>query len=156
MKLNKLHFGTAGIPIKTQDRNTLNGIETVNKLKLEAMELEFVHSVNISKEKSPSVKKTAINNNVVLTCHGQYYINLNSLEKPKIEASKYRIINAATIANLCGAYSLVFHAGFYMKLDPKKVYETIKKQLKEITKKLKDNKNDIWIRPETRSCIETR
>ena len=65
-----LVFGTAGIPIATEPRNTVNGVETVKKLGLGAMELEFVHSVNISKEKAPDVKNAADKNNVKLTCHG--------------------------------------------------------------------------------------
>ena len=52
---NKLMFGTAGIPLSTKNRNTKNGISRVKELNLECMELEFVHSINISKEKAPFV-----------------------------------------------------------------------------------------------------
>ncbi len=45
--MDRLRFGTAGIPISTLQHNTINGIEQVRKLGLENMELEFVHSVNI-------------------------------------------------------------------------------------------------------------
>jgi deoxyribonuclease IV len=147
--MESLVFGTAGIPLSTEERETNNGIREVKTLGLGAMELEFVHSVNISKEKAPMVKKTAADNGVVLTCHGQYYINLNSQEKAKMEASKKRIINAATVANMCGAFSMVFHAGFYMKQDASKVYSIIKKELKEVVNHLKDNGVGIWVRPET-------
>ena len=57
--MKKLLFGTAGIPISTPDRNTLNGVEHVRTLGLDCMELEFVHSVNISKEKAPLIKNTS-------------------------------------------------------------------------------------------------
>ena len=46
-KPNRLLFGTAGIPLSTPDRNTLNGISHVKKLGLGCMELEFVRSINI-------------------------------------------------------------------------------------------------------------
>ncbi|MFC1768758.1 TIM barrel protein [Nanoarchaeota archaeon] len=146
---NSLLFGTAGVPLSCEERSTVNGIEEVNNLGLGAMELEFVRSVNISKEKAPEVKQTAEKNKIVLTCHGQYYINLYSLEKPKIHASIQRIINAARIANLCGAWSVCFHAGFYMKRDPEEVYKNIKKYLNEAIEKLKEEDNNIWVRPET-------
>ena len=68
--MDKLLFGTAGIPISTPERNTLNGIEHVRKLGLDCMELEFVHSVNISEEKAPLVKEAAERSNVLLSCHG--------------------------------------------------------------------------------------
>jgi len=100
-------------------------------------------------ELAKKIKETSTKNNKLLTCHGQYFINLSSLEKHKIVASKQRILNAANIANLCGAWSLTFHAGFYQKQDNDKVYEMIKKELKSISKELRDNNNKIWIRPET-------
>lgn len=143
-----LLFGTAGIPLSAQG-TTADGIRHVRKLGLDAFELEFVRSINITKEKAPLIKKTAEEGNVVLTCHAPYFINLNSLENAKITASIGRILNSARIANLCGAYSVCFHAGFYMGQEPKKVYETIKHNLKEITSALKKENNNIWIRPET-------
>ena len=71
------------------------------------------------------------------------------MEKAKIRASIDRIINSATITNLCGGYSVAFHSGFYMGQDPKKVYDVIRNNLKEIILTLKRENNNIWIRPET-------
>jgi len=146
---DKLNFCTAGIPLSTPDRNILNGISYLKKLGLDGLEIEFVRSVNIKEEKAVLVKEAAKKNGVELTCHGQYYINLCSLEKPKIHASVGRILNAANIGNLCGAKSVTFHAGFYQKQDPAKVYDMIKKYVKEVVGKLKDDGNPILIRPET-------
>ena len=147
--MKELLFGTAGIPLSANPRTTIDGVKHVRKIGLGAMELEFVHSINITKEKAPEVKKIAGENNIVLTCHAPYFINLNSLEKAKIKASIERILNSARIANLFGGYSVCFHAGFYMGQDSKKVYDTIKHNLKEITSTLKNENNNIWIRPET-------
>ena len=147
--MKKLLFGTAGIPISTSKPTTLTGIEQVNQLGLHAMELEFVHSVNIKEDKAQFVKEVAEKNNIHLTCHGQYFINLGSLEPEKIVASKERILKAARIAHLCGAKSMTFHAGFYMKQDPEEVYQMIKEGIIEIVEILKKEKNTIWIRPET-------
>ncbi|MFA6888409.1 MAG: TIM barrel protein [Candidatus Woesearchaeota archaeon] len=147
--MNTLLFGTAGIPLCTEKRTTLQGITEVRKLKLDAMEIEFVQSVNITKEKAPEVKKTAEKNSVQLTCHGQYFINLASLESEKITASINRIINAATIADACGVYSMTFHAGFYMGQEPEKVYTLIKKNMKIVMEQVQDTGLKLWIRPET-------
>jgi len=147
--MDKLIFGTAGIPISTEPRTTENGIKQVKKLGLGAMELEFVRSINITKEKAPNIKTIAESEKIVLTCHAPYYINLNSMEKAKLEASKKRIIDSARIAKHCGAWSVCFHPGFYMKLEKEKVYEKIKGCLSEIVSKLKSEQNNIWIRPET-------
>ena len=109
--MNKLHFGTAGIPTITNG-NTSDGIREVKKLNLDAMELEFVHSVHISKEKAPEIRELARKNNVILTTHAPYYINLNTSESIKLKASKERILNSARISYLCGGYSVCFHAAF--------------------------------------------
>jgi len=147
--MKELLFGTAGIPLSSSPRTTSDGIRHVKKLGLGAMELEFVHSINITREKAPEIKKVAEESNIILTCHAPYYININSLEKAKIKASIDRIINSARIANLCGGYSVAFHSGFYMGQDPKKVYDVIRNNLKEIILTLKRENNNIWVRPET-------
>lgn len=148
-KINKLNFGTAGVPLSTPERNISNGIAHVRKLGLDAMELEFVRQVNVSKEKAPLIKEIAKKNNVILTCHGQYFINLNSLETEKVTASVQRVLNAARIAWLCGGYSVTFHAAYNMEMPPEKVYDKVKKEMQGILKTLKNEGNEIWVRPET-------
>ncbi len=147
--MRELIFGTAGIPISTKEYNTINGISRVRELGLGAMELEFVHSVNISEKTAPHVFEQAKKENVILTCHGQYYINLNAHEKEKFEASKKRVLNAAKRAFQCGAWSVTFHPGFYLKKEKAESYKRVKSALEEIIQKLKDEKIKIWIRPET-------
>ena len=146
---DKLMFGTAGIPLSTPNPNTLNGISRVRELGLDCMELEFVRSVNITKEKAPLVKKRAEKENVFLTCHAPYYINLNAIEPAKKYASMHRIEKSAEILYECGGWSVCFHPGFYLKQKPNFVYENIKNGIKEIKKRLDDKCIDVWIRPET-------
>lgn len=147
--MDKLRFGTAGIPISTPDSSTVNGIKHVRELGLDCMELEFVRSVNITEQKAPLVKATAKNQDVDLTCHGEYYINLNSQEKAKLEASKYRIYHAAKIASLCGAKSVTFHAAYYLNQLPELVYQKVKEGIKEVLRKLNEEGHHILLRPET-------
>src|SRR3989338_7046291 len=147
--MHRLLFGTAGIPLITEPRNTIEGIKEVKALGLSAMELEFVQSVNIAEAAAPKVKAIANKEEIILTCHGQYFINLNAKEKEKIEASKKRILNAARIANACGAWSVCFHMAFNFKDQPATVYERVKNNLNEVIKTLRDEGNTIWVRPET-------
>jgi len=148
-KPRTLYFGPAGIPLSVKKRSTVEGIKRVRELGLNAMELEFVRSINISEGKAPEVKETAKEYGVLLTCHGQYYINLNSKDEAKVRASVERILKAAKIAYLSGAWSLTFHAAYYMDSEPQVVYKRVKNLLKDIVKKLKDQGIEIWIRPET-------
>ena len=147
MKFNELRFGTAGIPICVKG-GTLEGIKKLNELNLGNMELEFVRSIHVTKEKAPEVKKTAEENDVVLTSHAPYFINLNSDNKKTYYASIGYIKNSAVITSLCGGFSVCFHAGYYQKQDPIKVYEKIKEGIKTIITEVKEVDDKIWIRPE--------
>jgi deoxyribonuclease IV len=147
--MNSLRFGTAGIPLSTPKRNTINGIKHVRKLGLEAMELEFVRSVNLTEEKAKEAKAVAKKHDITLTCHGQYYVNLNAQEPDKLKASIERILKAANIANQAGAWSICYHMAYYMGQDKEKVYQKVKQQAKNIIKTLKNQSNPIWLRPET-------
>jgi deoxyribonuclease-4 len=144
-----LLFATAGIPLSTVNPNTINGISRVKELGLGGMELEFVRSINITKENAPLVKKKAEEEKVLLTCHAPYFINLNSQEPKKKHASMYRIEKSAEILNLCGGWSVCFHPGFYMKMNKGKVFENIKSRIKEIRERLDNKGINVWIRPET-------
>jgi len=145
--MKKLYFGTAGTPFGA--KSTEHGIKIVKQMGLDALELEFVYGIYMDKENALRVGKAARTENIILTCHAPYYINLNSLEKAKVKASKQRIIKSAEIASLCNVWSLTFHCGYYMKKEKNYVYEKIKKEIKEIVKELKNKNIKIWIRPET-------
>ena len=147
--MEKLLFGTAGIPIAAKGSPTAEGIASVRKLGLDAMELEFVRSINISKEKTSEIKRVAEQNNIVLTCHASYFINLNSLEKPKLKASIQRILGSARILNLCGGWSCCFHPGFYQKSTKEEAFQRVRKSIKEMSATLKKEKNNVWLRLET-------
>ncbi|HZX19422.1 MAG TPA: TIM barrel protein [archaeon] len=145
----KLLFAPAGIPFSTKPRDTGNGIKQTKKLGLGAMELEFVHSVNISKEKAPEIKKIAEEEEIVLTCHAPYFINLNAIEPQKKGASRSRIMQSAKILDACGGYSVCFHPGFYLGQEPASVYSNVKKEMEKILEEVKQNNLKVWIRPET-------
>ncbi|MGV8169382.1 MAG: TIM barrel protein [Candidatus Nanoarchaeia archaeon] len=146
---DKLRFGTAGIPISAQGLKTWQGVEVVRKLGLENMELEFVHNVNLTEQTAELTREARDKNNVTLTAHGSYYINLNAAEKEKIGASRTRILQAANICRQAGGWSITFHAAYYLKNEQSAVYNQVREQLQKITNELEERGNSIWIRPET-------
>ncbi len=145
----KLLFATPGIPTSTRPRDTENGIRQLKKLGLGAMELEFVQSVFISKEKAPEIKKVVDETGIVLTCHASYFINLNALEPEKRAASRSRILQSAKILDACGGYSVCFHPAFYLGGEPREVYSNVKKELQKVMDEVKSLGLKVWIRPET-------
>ena len=119
--------------------------EILKDLKLDGLELEFVRGVRIS----DTSKETVKNSKMIKTIHAPFYINLNSLEIDKQEASVQRIIDTALVAKEIGAFSITYHAGFYLGMDKDIVYNNIKKQTEIITDILKKEDVKVWIRPET-------
>jgi deoxyribonuclease-4 len=147
--MKELLFGTAGVPLSAPSRSTLDGVPQVRKLGLGCMELEFVRGVRMSPEIAKQVKALAEKNDVALTAHGPYYINLNSQDSAINNASIKRILDTARIAHLCGAYSITFHAAYYMALPREKVYAIVKSHLRNITRTLNGEGIKLWVRPET-------
>lgn len=146
--MDKLYFTTAGIPISTNPRNYANAFLDLQNMGLDGLEVEFVRGVNMNPNTQNEVRELIKQNGMVLTAHGPYYINLNAKEEEKIEASRRRIIETAVVAENFGGYSIVFHAGFYLKQEKDVVYKNIVKQFELIIDYLQSNGTKIWIRPE--------
>lgn len=140
--MDKLNFLTAGIPLRAKDYKT--GFDTLKDMKLDGMELEFVHGVRISDISKKFIKENK--NDLILTAHAPFYVNLNSKEEEKIEASIQRIIETINMAGELGAYSITYHAAFYMGLDKEDVYKKVVDGHKKI---LSSTNNNVWVRPET-------
>ena len=70
-------------------------------------------------------------NDVLLSMHGSYYVNLCG-KKEVAEASKKRLVACATAANWMGAYVVVFHMGFYGRLERSFAFRTCINTLKDV------------------------
>lgn len=147
--MNKLHFLTAGLPLAAEGKGYKKGLGIIKEMNLDGLEVEFVHGVRMNEANQALVQDFANNENTLVTCHGPYYINLNSQEPEKIEASIERILETARMGKLIGAYSITFHAAFYMKQSPEDVYKTVYKSMEHICSTLESEGNNIWVRPET-------
>ena len=145
-KFDKLNFITAGMPIRTGKGSYPQAFDVLKEMNLDGMELEFVHGVRMSDDNRIFVKEMA--KNFVITAHGPFYINLNSKEE-EIEASVQRIIDTAAVAAQAGAFSITYHAAFYMGGDKETVFEQVKTQTKRIIDILENEKIKVWVRPET-------
>jgi deoxyribonuclease-4 len=144
-----LLFGTAGVPKSTTGTSTVSGIRRIAELGLDCLEVEFVQGVKMGSDTAEKVRAEAKKNDVFLSAHAPYYINLNSEEEGKRLASQERILSSARMAEKCGAQCVVLHLGYYGKLRPDKAYEEIKKGLQEVVSILKAERNPVVLRPET-------
>ena len=149
IKPDKLNFLTAGMPLQTDKRGYPSAFEILKDMELDGLEVEFVHGVRMSDDTRKYLKQISQEQGFILTSHGPFYINLNSKEEEKVEASVQRIIETAQAANDFGGYSITYHAAFYMGGEKETVYQQVKKQSAIFIEELKKEKIDVWIRPET-------
>jgi len=144
-----IRFGTVGSPTGTPKSGSPAAIDYSRELGLDALELGWVRSVRIKDETAQEIKQTGIDNDVKLSVHASYYINLNSQTEDKMEKSDERLLEAARKGYLSGATEIIFHPGSYHEKNPKDVYEIVKGKLVELTGILEEEGTDVTLRPET-------
>jgi len=147
--MDTLLFGTAGSPASTPQSGSEAAVRQIRVLGLDCMELAWVRSVRIGQKKAQKIAQVARENNVVLSVHAPYYINLNSAEPDKVKASRERILAAARAGFWAGARNIVFHPAFYHDDPPEVVYERVKEHLQEIGEQLREEGVEVVLRPET-------
>lgn len=144
-----LLFATAGVPLSAADRSSEGGIRRIRELQLGALELEFVQGVRMGEDKARKIAQVAKEEQVVLSCHGPYWINFNSREPEKVAASRERLLHTARIAKLAGIHSVVFHPAFYHDDQSEVVLKRVVKELSVVREILAAEGNDVVLRPET-------
>ena len=87
-------------------------------------------------------------NDVKLSMHGSYFVNLSG-KKEVVEASKRRLIACATAADWMDAYVVVFHTGFYGKVEKSFAFQNAVIALKEISAEMKSLGLKVKLGPET-------
>lgn len=131
--MDRLLFGISGLPAgdgKTK-YNYKNAIEYLKKIGLDAMELPFVHSVNVTDKNKDAINAAKKENNFYLSAHGSYYINLNG-EEDTIQKSIERITKGAEGLNKVEGRSLIFHPGYYLKNSSEETFNKIKQSLMKL------------------------
>jgi deoxyribonuclease-4 len=91
---------------------------------------------------------------IELSIHAPYYVNLNSKEKAKREATKKRILDCCRVGDKLGASVVVFHPGYYTnkgknKEDIEETFKAIKEGILEMKREIKKRGWKIELAPET-------
>jgi len=139
-------FGPAGAPIACKG-DTSECVSYVAREGLDLFEVQFTRNVRMSHELAKKVRISSEKENVYLSCHAPYYINLSS-EKPNIiRKSIDWLLKTAELANLMGAHEIVFHPGYYRKDG--KAYDYVKDGILKVNNFIKEKKWTCWLAPET-------
>lgn len=146
----EIRFGPAGLG---GVKEAIQNLEKYHKLGIKACEIAFTYGVYIEKEDAIKIGEYAKKLGIYLSIHAPYWINLNSEDKLKIEKSKQRILKCCEVGTYLGAKRIVFHPGYYGKIDKIQTYKNIKEQIDEILKTIKQKKFTPELAPETTGKI---
>jgi len=143
-------FGTVGSPKSTPPKpgGSVGAIQRLRELDLDALELGWVQAVRVSESTCAEIRAAAQAQDVSLSVHAPYFINLNAdeAEWPK---SRRRLMDAAHYGNLAGATDIVFHPGSYFGKDPGEVLPIALERLQGCVTELRQMGNPVILRPET-------
>ena len=143
-------FGTVGSPLATPKKpgGSVGAIEFSKSIGLNTFELGWVQSVRVTEVTCAAIKAKAEEQQVSLSVHAPYFINLNGLDEewPK---SRKRLMDAAIYGNLAGATDIIFHPGSYFGNPPADVLKIAIPRLQGCVEELRKAGNPVTLRPET-------
>jgi len=149
----RTRFGPAGVPpmFRLLGASTFDTPRLLREEGLDAFEYQAVRwgaKPQVKEADARKLGEEALKNDVRLSMHGSYFINLAG-KKEVVEASKQRLLAAATAADWMGAYVMVFHTGFYGKFEKDYALKTCISALKEVSSQMKALGIKAKLGPET-------
>ena len=149
----RTRFGPAGVPpmFRLMGADLPDVPRLLHEEGLDALEYEAVRwgpKPQIRQEHAEKLGAAARENDVRLSLHGSYYINLSG-KRDVVEASKRRLIASATAADWMGAYVMVFHTGFYGRFEKDFAFKTCLNALKEVSAEMRSLGLRVKLGPET-------
>ena len=151
---DRTRFGPAGVPplfkilgAKIDDIPRLLYEENLDAFEYQAV--RWGQKPQMKPEDAKRLSAETRKNDVLLSMHGSYYVNLCG-KKEVAEASKKRLIACATAANWMGAYVVVFHMAFYGRLEKSYAFKTCVNALKDIVETMNSlGVRNVKLGPET-------
>lgn len=136
-----IRVGLAGKPEKA--KSIVKGIPMLREMGLQAMEIQYTRGIQTKLEAASVIGELAKENDIKLSAHAPYYINLNSKTRKTLENSKRWILRTAEMMDALSARVMVFHAGFYHGMGSSKVAKRIARSLQSVRKKIEARGWDV-------------
>jgi deoxyribonuclease-4 len=147
---HSFRFGTVGSPISTPKKpgGSVGAILHLKELGLDALELGWVRSVRVTEETCAAIQTAAVEQDVAISVHAPYYINLNASDEEWINSRK-RLMDSARYGQLAGATDIIFHPGSYFEKPPSVVLPVAIQRLEGCLQELRSQGITVTLRPET-------
>lgn len=150
MSSPSFRFGTVGAPLSTPPKpgGSVGAVLRSAELGLYALELGWVRAVRVTPETCAAINATAQAQDVLISVHAPYFINLNADDEewPK---SRKRLMDAAHFGYLACATDIVFHPGSYFEHPAEEVLPIAIDRLAGCVEELRLAGNPVNLRPET-------
>ena len=107
-----IKFGPSGAPTRFYDEGHKTTEEMplwVKQNGLDCFEYSFGRGVNLGEAKAKSIAEAFKKENIEISVHAPYFINLATPEEAKAENSFNYILSSAVVGRMMGAYRVVFH-----------------------------------------------
>lgn len=107
-----IKFGPSGAPTRFYDEGHKTTEEMplwVKQNGLDCFEYSFGRGVNLGEAKAKSIAEAFKKENIEISVHAPYFINLATPEKDKAENSFNYILSSAVVGRMMGANRVVFH-----------------------------------------------
>jgi len=135
-------FGPAGMPLgfKVLKRTVDEMPMYLRAEGLDSFEYQMVRwgpVPQIRREMAEKLGANAVENDVWLTAHGSYFVNLTAGQREVLEASKRRLLACVTGADWMRAHIVVFHPGSYAGRPSRVVYQMCEKAMMEVVESMR-------------------
>ncbi|MEG1527745.1 MAG: TIM barrel protein [Clostridia bacterium] len=137
-----IKFGVSGNSLKFFEsglKHTIEAPSYLNKLGLDAYEISFGRGITLGDDKAIEISQECKKNNIDVSVHAPYYINLANPSQDMIDKSFMYIINCCKKVNLLGGNRVVVHSGTQGKMSYANAFELVKQRLKVLTQLIYDN-----------------
>jgi deoxyribonuclease-4 len=147
---SSFRFGTVGSPISTPKKpgGSVGAVLRLKELGLNALELGWVRAVRVTEETCAAIKAAAAEQDVLISIHAPYFINLNASDE-EWPNSRKRLMDAAVYGYLAGATDIIFHPGSYFGKPAAEVVKAAIPRLQGCVEELRAAGNPVILRPET-------
>ncbi|MDR2967670.1 MAG: TIM barrel protein [Methanobacteriaceae archaeon] len=145
----KVIFGPAGRPIDYKG-TAYKACGYIADEGLMAYEYQAGRGLRIGEKSASILKEDSIAEDITVSLHAPYYINLSAVEEKKLALSVETLVKAAQAGEWMGAYKIVFHPGYYSKNDPSEALTIAKGGINTLFERLdEEGISEYTFAPET-------